>query len=288
MRDQARPQARPRARHRAPEIVSFERAFHGRTYGALAATPQAGQAGAVRADAARASSRSPATTPRRCAAAVGERTAAVLIEPIQGEAGVYPIADEALLAAREACDEAGALLILDEIQTGMGRTGSLWAYEQTAVVPDVHDHRQGARRRPADRRLITGPRPADVLEPGDHGSTFAGGPRRRRGGAGRARGHRRPGPAARRARAGRAPARRACAGSTGVARGARPRPDGRRRPRRGRRRRWSAARCSSSGLVVNAPGRARCACCRRWWSPTRRSTRRWRAWAPSRSAPGRG
>ncbi len=52
--------------------------------------------------------------------AVGERTAAVLIEPIQGEAGIYPIADEALLAAREACDEAGALLILDEIQTGWG------------------------------------------------------------------------------------------------------------------------------------------------------------------------
>ena len=70
-------------------------------------------------------------------AAVGERTAAVLIEPIQGEAGVYPITDEALLAAREACDEVGALLILDEIQTGMGRTGSLWAYEQTPVRPDV-------------------------------------------------------------------------------------------------------------------------------------------------------
>ena len=61
----------------------------------------------------------------------------MLIEPIQGEAGVYPISDEALLAAREACDEAGALLILDEIQTGMGRTGSLWAYEQTPVRPDV-------------------------------------------------------------------------------------------------------------------------------------------------------
>ena len=69
--------------------------------------------------------------------AVGERTAAVLIEPIQGEAGVYPVSEEALLAARQACDEAGALLIFDEIQTGMGRTGSLWAYEQTPVRPDV-------------------------------------------------------------------------------------------------------------------------------------------------------
>ena len=71
----------------------------------------------------------------------------MLIEPIQGESGVYPVTDEALLAAREACDEAGALLILDEIQTGMGRTGSLWAYEQTPVRPDVITTRQGARRR---------------------------------------------------------------------------------------------------------------------------------------------
>ena len=69
--------------------------------------------------------------------AVGENTAAVLIEPIQGEAGIYPVSDEALLAARDACDEAGALLILDEIQTGVGRTGSLWAYEQTPVRPDL-------------------------------------------------------------------------------------------------------------------------------------------------------
>ena len=79
----------------------------------------------------------PRDDPAALRAAVGERTAAVMIEPIQGEAGVYPIADEVLLAAREACDEAGALLIFDEIQTGMGRTGSLWAYEQLPVRPDV-------------------------------------------------------------------------------------------------------------------------------------------------------
>ena len=100
-----------------------------------------------------ASARFRATTPRRCARRSAPNTAAVLIEPIQGEAGVYPTSDEALLAAREACDEAGALLIFDEIQTGMGRTGSLWAYQQTPVRPDVHHQRQGARRRPPDRRL---------------------------------------------------------------------------------------------------------------------------------------
>ena len=105
--------------------------------GALAATPKLAREDLLRAAAAPASSPCPATTPEALRAAVGERTAAVLIEPIQGEAGVYPIADEVLLAAREACDAAGALLIFDEIQTGMGRTGSLWAYEQLPVRPDV-------------------------------------------------------------------------------------------------------------------------------------------------------
>src|SRR5260221_10182759 len=69
--------------------------------------------------------------------AVYEATAGVMIEPIQGESGVYPLADETLLAARQACDESGALPILDEIQTGIGRTGSPWAYQQTPVRPDL-------------------------------------------------------------------------------------------------------------------------------------------------------
>ena len=109
-------------------------------------------------------------------AAVGANTAAVLIEPIQGEAGVQPISDEALLAAREACDEVGALLILDEIQTGVGRTGSLWAYEQTPVRPDVITSAKALGGGVPIGACITSPAAADVLEPGDHGSTFAGGP----------------------------------------------------------------------------------------------------------------
>jgi acetylornithine/succinyldiaminopimelate/putrescine aminotransferase len=108
--------------------------------------------------------------------AVGERTAAVFIEPIQGEAGVYPTSDEALLAARQACDEAGALLILDEIQTGVGRTGSLWAYQQTPVRPDVITSAKALGGGVPIGACVTGPAAADVLEPGDHGSTFAGGP----------------------------------------------------------------------------------------------------------------
>jgi acetylornithine/N-succinyldiaminopimelate aminotransferase len=159
----------------APEIVSFEGDFHGRSYGSLAATPglAVNEALGPMLPGFLAVPRNDADALR---AAIGERMAAVLIEPIQGEAGVRPISDEALLAAREACDASGALLILDEIQTGIGRTGSLWAYEQTPVRPDVITSAKALGGGMPIGACITGPAAADVLEPGDHGSTFAGGP----------------------------------------------------------------------------------------------------------------
>jgi acetylornithine/N-succinyldiaminopimelate aminotransferase len=159
----------------SPEIVSFESDFHGRTYGALAATPALAKNEALgpMLPGFRAVPRNDATALRE---AVGEHTAAVLIEPIQGEAGVFPITEEALLAARQACDEVGALLIFDEIQTGIGRTGSLWAYEQTPVRPDVITSAKGLGGGFPIGACVTGPAAADVLEPGDHGSTFAAGP----------------------------------------------------------------------------------------------------------------
>jgi predicted acetylornithine/succinylornithine family transaminase len=159
----------------APEIVSFEGDFHGRSYGALAATPNLARNEALgpMLPGFRAVPHNDAEALRD---AVGENTAAVLIEPIQGEAGIRPISDEALLAAREACDEAGALLILDEIQTGMGRTGSLWAYQQTPVRPDVITTAKALGGGMPIGACVTGLAAADVLEPGDHGSTFAGGP----------------------------------------------------------------------------------------------------------------
>jgi acetylornithine/N-succinyldiaminopimelate aminotransferase len=158
-----------------PEIVSFARDFHGRTYGSLAATP------ALAANPALgpmlAGFRSvPLNDAVALREAVGEGTAAVLIEPIQGEAGIYPVSDEALLAARQACDEVGALLIFDEIQTGMGRTGSLWAYEQTPVRPDLLTTAKALGGGMPIGACVTSPQAAEVLEPGDHGSTFAGGP----------------------------------------------------------------------------------------------------------------
>jgi predicted acetylornithine/succinylornithine family transaminase len=159
----------------APEIVSFEGEFHGRTYGALAATP--GLAGNEALGPMLAGFRSvPHNDAAALRGAVGENTAAVLIELIQGEAGIRPTSDEALLAARQACEETGALLIFDEIQTGMGRTGSLWAYQQTPVRPDLLTAAKALGGGVPIGACITAPVAADVLEPGDHGSTFAGGP----------------------------------------------------------------------------------------------------------------
>jgi acetylornithine/succinyldiaminopimelate/putrescine aminotransferase len=158
-----------------PEIVSFERDFHGRTYGSLAATP--GLAANAALGPMLPGFRSvPFDDAAALSAAVGESTAAVFIEPIQGEAGVHPVGDEALLAARQACDRAGALLIFDEVQTGMGRTGSLWAYEQTPVRPDVLTTSKALGGGFPVGACVTTEAAGDVLEPGDHGSTFAGGP----------------------------------------------------------------------------------------------------------------
>jgi predicted acetylornithine/succinylornithine family transaminase len=159
----------------SPEVVVLDQAFHGRTLGALAATPRLarddlfgplppGFASVPRDD------------PGALRAAVGAGTAAVFIEPIQGEAGIFPIADEVLLAAREACDATGALLVLDEIQSGMGRTGSLWAYEQLPVRPDVITAAKALGGGLPVGACVTTPELGGVFEIGDHGSTFAGAP----------------------------------------------------------------------------------------------------------------
>jgi acetylornithine/succinyldiaminopimelate/putrescine aminotransferase len=115
-------------------------------------------------------------TPDALAAGVDERTAAVLLEPIQGESGVHVLSDECLRAARAACDAHAAALIFDEIQCGMGRTGTLWAYEHSGVRPDAITAAKALGGGLPIGALVTGERLADVFAPGDHGSTFAGGP----------------------------------------------------------------------------------------------------------------
>jgi acetylornithine/N-succinyldiaminopimelate aminotransferase len=158
-----------------PEIVALEGGFHGRTLGALSATVKLaredlfgpfpeGFAGVPRDD--------PAALER----AVGERTAAVILEPVQGESGVHPIADAMLEAARAACDRSGALLVFDEIQTGMGRTGHLWAYHGGPVTPDVMTAAKALGGGLPVGACVISPEVGDGLGLGEHGSTFAGGP----------------------------------------------------------------------------------------------------------------
>jgi acetylornithine/N-succinyldiaminopimelate aminotransferase len=159
----------------APEIVVLSDAFHGRTLASLAATPKlaredlfgplpTGFVAVARDD------------PEALTQAVGAETAAVMIEPIQGEAGVFPVADEMIGAAREACDRVGAALVFDEVQTGMGRTGTMWAFEQLGVRPDVLTSAKALGGGLPVGAAVTTSELGDVLGRGDHGSTFAGGP----------------------------------------------------------------------------------------------------------------
>ena len=170
--------ARKAARARgveAPEVISFEGDFHGRSYGSLSATPGLA-ANPDFAPMLPGFTSVPFDAAAALRAAVGENTAAILIEPIQGEAGVFPLSDETLVAAREACDESGALLIFDEIQTGIGRTGSLWAYEQGPVRPDLLTTAKALGGGTAIGACVGTPEAGEILTVGDHGSTFAAGP----------------------------------------------------------------------------------------------------------------
>jgi acetylornithine/N-succinyldiaminopimelate aminotransferase len=163
-----------RKRRQGGEVVSVHGAFHGRTYGALSATPQESKQAPFAPLVP--GFRAVAATADAVAGAVGEGTAAVLLEPVQGEGGIHVLPDELLHAAREACDRSGALLIFDEIQCGMGRTGTLWAHEHAGVVPDAMTLAKALGGGMPIGALVTSPELGDVLAPGDHGSTFAGGP----------------------------------------------------------------------------------------------------------------
>ena len=162
-----------KARPAGDLVVAFG-GFHGRTYGSLSATPQEAKQAPFAPLVP--GFRAVEPTAEAIAAAVDERTAAVLVEVIQGESGVHILSEETLRAARAACDEHGAALVFDEVQAGMGRTGTLWAYEQTGVRPDAMTTAKALGGGLPIGALVTNERLADVLQPGDHGSTFAGGP----------------------------------------------------------------------------------------------------------------
>jgi predicted acetylornithine/succinylornithine family transaminase len=157
------------------EYLAFSRSFHGRTMGALSTTfkakyrepfgplvPGVSFVPFNDLDAAR--------------AAINENTCAVIVEPIQGEGGVHPADPEFLQGLRDSCDESGALLIFDEVQCGLGRSGSLWAHQGYDVMPDIMTlAKPQAGGLPIGAALVT-EAVAETIEVGDHGSTFAAGP----------------------------------------------------------------------------------------------------------------
>jgi acetylornithine/N-succinyldiaminopimelate aminotransferase len=166
------------ARRRKPggDVVVLEGAFHGRTMGALSGTPQEQKQApfAPLVPGFRVVPREPPPLP--LVEAIDGRTAAVIIEPIQGESGIHPIHPQVIAAARDACDEHGALLVFDEIQCGMGRTGQLWAWEGYGHAPDLMVVAKGLGGGLPIGACLAAPEHSDLFAPGDHGSTFAGGP----------------------------------------------------------------------------------------------------------------
>jgi len=154
------------------DIVVLHGAFHGRTYGALSATPQESKQAPF-------APLVPGFRPVHAEAlvdAIDDDTAAVLIEPVQGESGVHPLPHDVLEDVRAACDRTGALLIFDEVQCGMGRTGTLFAYEGYGVRPDAMTLAKGLGGGFPIGALVAAPALDDVFAPGDHGSTFGGTP----------------------------------------------------------------------------------------------------------------
>ncbi|QCO97737.1 acetylornithine transaminase [Arthrobacter sp. 24S4-2] len=158
------------------KIIALEGAFHGRTMGALALTAKEAYrapfeplpGGVVHI---------PFGDVDALLEAIDETTAAVFLEPIQGEAGVRPLPAGYLQAAREATTKAGALLILDEVQTGIGRTGKWLASEDAGIVPDAVTLAKGLGGGFPIGALVTfGPATSSLLTAGQHGTTFGGNP----------------------------------------------------------------------------------------------------------------
>lgn len=155
------------------EIISTEESFHGRTYASLAATGQPkyhegfapmpqGFAYVPRNDFA------------ALKAAVNERTAAILLEPIQGESGIWPCDKEYLQNVRALCDEHGILLMFDEVQAGIGRTGKFFAHQWSGVAPDIITLAKGLANGVPIGALLARDEIAKVFVPGTHGCTFGG------------------------------------------------------------------------------------------------------------------
>ncbi|OAR27670.1 acetylornithine aminotransferase [Streptomyces sp. ERV7] len=159
-----------------PHLVASEGGFHGRTMGALALTGQPAKRAPFLPLAAEVT-HVPYGDAAALRAAVTERTAAVVLEPVQGEAGVVPAPEGYLRAAREITRATGSLLVLDEVQTGIGRTGHWFAHQaDDGVDPDVIALAKGLGGGLPIGAVVACGAAADLLTPGQHGSTFGGNP----------------------------------------------------------------------------------------------------------------
>lgn len=155
-------------------ILSMKDSFHGRTMGALALTGKPAMhtefeplpGGVEYID----------TTLEALEAAMDERVAAVIVEPIKGEAGVHEVPAGFLERARELTSEVGALLIIDEIQTGVGRTGDWFGYQASGITPDVVTVAKGIAGGVPMGAIITFGAASELFHPGQHGTTFGGNP----------------------------------------------------------------------------------------------------------------
>jgi acetylornithine aminotransferase/acetylornithine/N-succinyldiaminopimelate aminotransferase len=156
-------------------IVTAERSFHGRTLATLAATGQPSKQAAF-APLPAGFSHVPLNDIAALADAIDESTCAVLLEPVQGEGGVFPCDPGYLAAARALCDERDVLLMFDEVQTGMWRTGAAFAWQVYGVKPDVMCLAKSLANGLPIGALLASTDVADAFAPGDHGSTFGGGP----------------------------------------------------------------------------------------------------------------
>ena len=157
------------------DVITFEGAFHGRTYAAVTA---GGNEAYLEGFGPRLPGyvHLPFGDMEALRAAVGPTTAAILIEPVQGEGGARAVSDADLRLMRELCDEQGALLMFDEIQSGMGRTGKLFAYEWSGVVPDVMCVAKALGGGFPVGALLATHYAAGAMKVGSHGSTYGGNP----------------------------------------------------------------------------------------------------------------
>lgn len=171
----ARRYAREQGHEDKFEILAFSNAFHGRLFGSLAATPRPKyqdpflplMPGVRHAE---------FNNLESAKAAMDEKVCAIIVEPIQGEGGIYPASTEFLQGLRTLADQYDALLIFDEVQCGVGRTGKLWAYEHYGVEPDILTSAKPLAGGLPIGAILMRQKVADAMHKGDHASTFAGGP----------------------------------------------------------------------------------------------------------------